>query len=163
MTGNEEWSVDRRWKRATLAVTLALLLVGGSSLLSVAVADDETLATISFSTVAGDVDFEHEMHYSDLGIACAECHHETDAGELDTPHDEYLETFSIDCGGCHREGVEASESRSCSHCHHDTPTTIADETLSPKVVIHEVCWRCHEIGRGEAASRGCKDCHRSAE
>ena len=103
------------------------------------------------------------MHFSDLEIPCEECHHETHAGALDTPHPGYVEGSSIDCKGCHREGTEASESLHCAECHRDTPVHIADETLSSKVVLHEVCWRCHEVGRGEAASRSCATCHHSAE
>jgi hypothetical protein len=121
--------------------------------------DGDPSSTVSFSTVAGDVEFEHKMHFSDFEIDCIECHHEANASALDTPHAEYLETSSIDCSGCHREGGEAIKPHACSRCHPDTPADIADESLSSKVVIHEVCWGCHEVGRGRDASESCANCH----
>ena len=142
---------------------LAPQVTVSQSLANDAMRDRDPSSTISFPNPAGDVDFLHEMHYSDLEIDCVECHHETNAGALQTPHTRYLETSSIDCMACHQEGVEASSPQSCSHCHGDNPVDIADETLSSKVVIHQVCWSCHDVGSGAAASRGCSSCHQSNE
>lgn len=44
-------------------------------------------------------------------------------------------------------------------CHHGSPVTIADETLSSKVVIHRACWECHPTGTGSEASQRCDLCH----
>ncbi len=160
MTASYSGRVKRRPSRSITFVSLAAILaVSPQSRAQQEKAEGDPSPAISFSTVAGDVEFEHEMHFSDLGIDCTECHHEANAGAITTPHPAYLETASIDCSGCHREGVEATQAHACSRCHPDTPADIADETLSSKVVIHEVCWRCHEENTGESASRGCKNCH----
>lgn len=110
----------------------------------------------------GEVRFPHAMHAEELGLECAECHHETDAAELRMPHQEYLEDFWIDCGSCHRKGDAPAEPRGCGECHHASPASNADETLSAKVVIHRSCWGCHESGRGEEAGRSCGFCHAGA-
>ncbi len=106
-----------------------------------------------------DVAFPHELHYADLELECESCHHETRAAKLDIPHVEYFVDFWIKCAICHREGEPASESVACSACHHGSPTDIADETLSAKVVLHKSCWSCHEVGTGAEASRSCSGCH----
>lgn len=115
--------------------------------------------------VLGDVTFQHRFHFEDLGLECATCHHETEAAALEMPHPEYFEDLWIDCKTCHHESRSPGEPQECSTCHHPNPFNIADETLSPKVVIHRSCWGCHEVGKGEAASRSCGSCHagRNAE
>jgi len=106
-----------------------------------------------------DVSFPHQMHFDDFGIECRECHHETDAAKLESPHEEYFEDFWIDCQTCHHESRAPREPQRCSHCHHDSPFNIADETRSSKVVIHQSCWSCHEVGKGAEASTTCGVCH----
>lgn len=122
--------------------------------------NSESPESRSGSTSVGEVDFDHEMHFSDLEIPCEECHHETNARALDTPHPQYLTSSSIDCFGCHGETVGVSPAQHCAECHTETPGHIANEAFSCKVVIHQVCWRCHGVGRGEEASRSCGSCHR---
>ena len=108
----------------------------------------------------GDVAFPHQFHFEDLELECQTCHHETNASTLRMPHEDYFEDFWIDCRICHRsDGPAVSQPQSCSNCHHDSPTDIADETLSAKVVVHKNCWECHELEKGEKASQGCKVCH----
>jgi hypothetical protein len=108
----------------------------------------------------GDVAFPHQFHFEDLEFECQTCHHETNASALRMPHKDYFDDFWIDCRICHRsDGSTVSRPQSCSNCHHDSPTDIADETLSAKVVIHKKCWECHELEKGEEASRGCSECH----
>lgn len=115
---------------------------------------------IHFPSCAGEVVFPHKFHYSDLEIACSDCHHETEAPVLHLPHPEYFADFWINCQICHRGEAKAfKETQPCSRCHHASPTDIADETLSAKVVVHKNCWGCHEVGTGEDASQSCSSCH----
>jgi len=108
----------------------------------------------------GEVAFPHQFHFEDLEFECQTCHHETNASTLKMPHEDYFEDFWIDCRICHKAaGTSSSQPQSCSNCHHDSPTDIADETLSAKVVIHKNCWQCHEMEKGEKASQSCSVCH----
>jgi hypothetical protein len=114
---------------------------------------------VTSPTSAGTVEFPHSIHASDFEIECATCHHETNATALSMPHTDYFEDFWIDCRTCHRAGASPASPQSCSACHHSSPTTIADETLSAKVVIQQSCFGCHEGGTGQDASRSCGFCH----
>jgi len=115
---------------------------------------------ITFWARIGVVDFPHEMHSEDIGMECVECHHETDAAALNIPHMDYFDDFWIDCSECHKpNGDTVMEPQACSDCHHTDPTGIADESLSSKVVIHELCWDCHGAGTGVDASESCISCH----
>jgi len=126
--------------------------------------EQEVTAVIISPSSIGEVSFPHRFHIEDLEFECETCHHETNAAVLRMPHDDYFDDFWIDCRICHRgEGEVVSQAQSCANCHHDSPTGIADETLSSKVVIHKNCWGCHELGNGEEASRGCKGCHMSPQ
>jgi c(7)-type cytochrome triheme protein len=121
----------------------------------------------------GEVTFNHQLHVKDLGVKCAECHHQIDARTIDTPHPEYLRSSGINCKACHTGSGAAKQQGnpdactdkikqnpySCSQCHHTNPTDIADETLSAKVVIHKQCWKCHVVEKGADASAGCVKCH----
>jgi hypothetical protein len=119
-------------------------------------------AVLTSSATFGEVEFPHGMHVDDLGLACADCHHETNATRLKMPHADYFDDFWIDCRICHlEEDEEVSRApRSCATCHHEAPSNIADQTLSSKVVIHKSCWGCHELGTGREASRNCGFCHK---
>jgi Zn finger protein HypA/HybF involved in hydrogenase expression len=75
------------------------------------------------------------------------------------PHPEYFEDFWIRCETCHHVAAEPGCAQSCSACHHGSPASIADETLSSKVVIHQSCWECHPTSTGREASLGCALCH----
>ncbi len=119
----------------------------------------ETNEAVARSAV-GAANFPHEKHFTELEIACSQCHHETNAKPLKVPHPEYFHDLWIDCGICHRpEGQPALEPQACSTCHHAQNGNLADETLSAKVVIHKNCWSCHEVATGSAASTSCKGCH----
>lgn len=110
----------------------------------------------------GEVVFPHYMHVDDMGMECAECHHEVNATSLEIPRDHgtYFEDFWIDCTTCHGNSDKLTgEAMSCSTCHHDKPGAISDQTLSSKVVIHKSCWSCHDMGRGADASSECGSCH----
>jgi hypothetical protein len=108
----------------------------------------------------GEVSFQHEYHFTELELECKTCHHEAMAATLKFPHEDYFKDFWIDCKICHHEARKtALPAQACSNCHHTVPTTIADETLSAKVVIHKDCWKCHETGTGAEASQECKFCH----
>lgn len=108
----------------------------------------------------GEVTFPHQFHFEVLEFECQTCHHEINATALKMPHEDYFEDFWIDCRICHKsEDSQISQPQSCSNCHHDSPTNIADETLSSKVVIHERCWECHEMEVGQEASQACSKCH----
>ena len=117
-----------------------------------------TPSEVDFPAERGQVSFPHELH-TEMEIPCEDCHHETLAGGLSMPHPEYFEDFWIRCETCHHAAAEPGCPQACSACHHDSPTNIADETLSSKVVIHQSCWGCHPAGTGSDASRGCEFCH----
>ena len=120
----------------------------------------ETLQEILFESSVGDVIFPHDLHVSDAGMECGECHHEIHAAVLDTPHPDYLTSSWIHCETCHAPGAQDNQRiYQCAECHHSELENIADETLSAKVVVHKSCWKCHETGIGAAASNGCGSCH----
>ncbi len=122
-------------------------------------ADSSPIGDIVSPSTIGEVIFPHSLHTEELGFDCSDCHHETDATRLRMPHEEYFEDFWIECEACHRENDSPSAPRSCADCHHSSPASTADETLSAKVVIHQSCWECHEGGTGVEASRSCGFCH----
>jgi DnaJ-class molecular chaperone len=100
------------------------------------------------------------MHAEEMELECDECHHETKAVPLGFPHEQYFDNFWIDCDTCHREnGSPDHEPQSCYNCHDTKLRDIADERLSPKVILHRDCWRCHEVGTGVEASESCEQCH----
>lgn len=115
---------------------------------------------IAFTSSVGNVLFPHKLHIEDLELECAECHHQIHAVDLDTPHPDYLTSSWTRCNTCHVTNSERSNQYyKCSECHHSEPSSLADETLSSKVVVHKSCWKCHESGTGVKASTGCSDCH----
>ncbi|HLG32108.1 MAG TPA: hypothetical protein VI362_03640 [Ignavibacteriaceae bacterium] len=117
---------------------------------------------IKFPSTVGRVLFPHQMHIDDLEIECVECHHQINAKILVTPHSDYVKSSWIKCEICHKESGQIEQKIfTCSECHHPSPVSIADETLSSKVVIHESCWECHEVGTGSEASEICGECHSS--
>jgi len=142
-------------KTTAVAVVLTFLFVGP---LSGGTAADGNHDVLVFPSEVGTVTFHHKAHFNDMEIGCQTCHHEVDARKLELPHPEYFADFWIDCQTCHHESDEARPAQACRTCHHRT-TDSADETLSPKVVVHESCWTCHESGTGVEASRGCPTCH----
>ncbi|MBI4292678.1 MAG: cytochrome c3 family protein [Betaproteobacteria bacterium] len=115
---------------------------------------------INFPSSVGEVLFRHEAHVKDRGMKCADCHHQINAKKLNTPHPSYLQSSWINCKLCHDEsGKVTGPVYACSACHRTDTRSIADETLSAKVVIHQQCWRCHEVGTAAKASKGCELCH----
>jgi Zn finger protein HypA/HybF involved in hydrogenase expression len=112
------------------------------------------------SSIMGNLVFDHEMHAEEMELECDECHHETKAVPLGFPHEQYFENFWIDCDTCHHEvGSPNLEARSCYDCHNNQLRDIADERLSPKVILHKNCWMCHEVETGVEASESCELCH----
>ncbi len=108
----------------------------------------------------GGLIFDHEEHTEELDLECDDCHHEINAGPLDFPHEEYFHDLWIDCDTCHREaGSPDLEPQSCYECHDTKLRDIADEHLSPKVILHQNCWECHEVETGVEASESCALCH----
>lgn len=114
---------------------------------------------IHIPSLVGEVIFKHQAHISDRGMACSECHHQINAKKLNTPHPDYLQSSWINCRTCHGESGKVEPVYTCSECHRASPTSIADETLSAKVVIHKQCWKCHPVNSGKEASKGCEFCH----
>ena len=114
---------------------------------------------ITIPSSVGEVTFRHQAHI-ERSIGCVQCHHQIDAKKLNTPHPQYLESSWINCKVCHDESGKAKQDvYACSECHRANPTNIADETLSPKVVIHKQCWNCHQVSTGSEASKSCAFCH----
>jgi hypothetical protein len=146
----------------TLAV-LASSPTGARELQEESYIDDVLADEIVFASSLGEVRFDHRFHAEELGVACGACHHDTLAEDLDTPHPEYLVDFWLDCSICHRSAEDAGRPQACSVCHDGSPVSIADQTLSSKVVIHRSCWGCHEVGTGVEASGACSTCHQQPE
>jgi Zn finger protein HypA/HybF involved in hydrogenase expression len=120
----------------------------------------EIPSEITIPSSVGEVVFRHQMHIGDLGIECANCHHQINAKQLNTPHPEYFGSSWINCKTCHDESAKiAQKAYRCSECHQAKPKNISDESLSAKVVIHRQCWKCHAVGTGKEASTGCEKCH----
>ena len=142
----------RHGKRVTIVSVLGAL---GLALVVLADTPGDAMTFIERK----DVRFPHEMHFANLEIECESCHHETRAETLKPPHPSYFEDFWANCETCHKPAGQSSDSMACSSCHHDSPTDLADETLSSKVVVHQICWGCHEVGTGANASRSCRFCH----
>ena len=112
------------------------------------------------SSIMGDLIFDHEMHAEEMELECGECHHETNAVPLGFPHEQYFDNFWIDCDTCHHAvGSPNLAARSCYDCHSTKLRDIADERLSPKVILHQNCWTCHEVETGVEASESCELCH----
>jgi hypothetical protein len=106
---------------------------------------------------APDVCFPHKSHRR---LGCGKCHHQSKAKPLNTPHPEYLTSSWHSCHSCHDPETERQKVyRNCLDCHHANPNSIADETPSSKVALHENCWKCHDKGIGAQASARCPDCH----
>ena len=66
--------------------------------------------------MVGDITFNHEMHSSELGIACNDCHHTGTEGS------------EVKCANCHKdqekEGVPSlkiAAHNSCWKCHSEKP------------------------------------------
>jgi hypothetical protein len=160
--------------KALLLIFTVLLLAAGASVLvpprapgrePAPAAIQDTLTpqlqeTIRVSSYLGEVEFPHLDHVDAFGLACGDCHHETNAAALAIPHEDYFDDFWIDCATCHHEPGSASlEAQACSNCHPARPQNLADETRSAKVVIHQNCWECHDSGTGAEASSNCAFCH----
>ena len=147
--------------RALLPFAAAGLALAALALLAGAAPAQEMMPDrIASPASIGEVDFPHRAHVEDYGFDCVECHHETRAAALVTPHPQYLRDESVDCGTCHDQSAPL-EARSCSACHGARIATVAEDSLSAKVAIHQTCWRCHEPATGAAASASCTLCHHS--
>ncbi len=103
--------------------------------------------------------FPHDQHVVKQKLECVACHHETNAKAIATPHPAYLQGAGIDCAICHHGTDRPREPQACAECHPVTPPSVADETLSAKVVIHKTCWRCHPLGESPEAGGVCLTCH----
>jgi len=116
------------------------------------------------SPIMGDLIFDHVAHVEEMELECDECHHETNAVPLSTPHEEYFYDLWVDCGACHHDSKSADRKpRSCYECHDTKIRDIADERLSPKVILHKNCWKCHEVETGLEASKSCELCHSGSD
>ena len=146
------------WRRTLVVLALPTCALAQSEPASQPCAI-EAPAEIHFDSSLGEVRFPHQTHV-DMELPCGDCHHETLAEDLSMPHPEYFEDFWIECGICHQAMAEPGCPQECSVCHHGSPVTIADETLSSKVVVHRSCWECHPVGTGSEASANCSYCHR---
>ena len=109
--------------------------------------------------VPGKARFPHDLHALEMEIECESCHHETNAAKLSIPHPEYFSDVGSRCKTCHDPGTQRASAQACSNCHHASPSSAADESLSAKVVVHRSCWSCHEVETGQSASQSCATCH----
>ena len=149
--------------RPAVAILVCLTLIGTGDLASQEGEPsldcaDPVPEEVIFASAVGTVTFPHLLH-QEMEIPCEDCHHETLAEELSMPHPEYFADFWIQCVTCHRTGLRANCAQQCSTCHHSSPSTVADESLSTKVVIHQACWECHPVGRASEATGSCRTCH----
>lgn len=120
----------------------------------------EIPVVVRIPSAVGEVVFLHQKHIADRGMQCVDCHHQINAKKLETPHPDYLSSSWINCKTCHSASAAATQAvYTCSACHRNTPTSIADETLSAKVVVHKQCWKCHPVSTAKDASASCELCH----
>ena len=138
---------------------IAILLITGLSHSQQQGVEMRVPPVIKTPSSIGEVSFPHQKHYTEFGITCKSCHHETNAMNLKVPHPEYFNDVWTNCNKCHHEKITHTETQKCSHCHHVNPTNVADETMSAKVVIHKQCGTCHGLNTGSDASKNCKLCH----
>jgi len=96
--------------------------------------------------------FPHQEHVTRHNLECVECITRPTRLRLDTPHDAYLAGNGIECQVCHQGRSLPREPQALLQpVNPVTPTDVADETLSAKVVIHRTCWRCHPMREGVLA------------
>ena len=110
---------------------------------------------------------------------CGQCHISRptyhDGGLMNGHEAKEIASMRDTCIACHgarvaneyqgkNEGVEGSvhwlqQAMPCYECHDVKLRDIADERLSPKVILHQNCWKCHEVETGVEASESCEQCH----
>ncbi|MBI5376201.1 MAG: NapC/NirT family cytochrome c [Candidatus Schekmanbacteria bacterium] len=106
------------------------------------------------------IDFPHNMHISDFGIDCTECH-------SNTKHKSTTLTLK-DCAACHHGGDD--KTADCSRCHKQEyklyygkgKEYISDMSPDSMATAGVGCADCHLPSKGEPASSGlerCKGCH----
>lgn len=126
----------------TLALVAILTVVIGSSLLSTIRADT------SQQDRASVIKFPHQLHVTDAGIACADCHVAASASTLSS--DNLLPGKPV-CESCHAEQL----SENCTYCHlsDDTDTYRAFASPERDIVFSHAyhittatmeCTACHQ-------------------
>lgn len=119
MTPNNE-------KMLAYGIAAVLLLIGVVGYAAFPEQAPEAPYRILFHSIAGKVQFDHQLHTSQdgYGLSCNDCHHNLEAGE----------TKPEACGSCHEADGEDPIKRSDA--------------------LHKQCIGCHE-GGGPTECSGC--------
>lgn len=147
-------------------LTAVLLLVALFGYLRIVPAQDNPTRVV-LDNPGGRVLFSHQHHAEDLGLDCADCHH--DGGSPRLPEA---------CGSCHPAVFDKNYaqahvktfkgSTACSRCHTQPPTPGGVFTDRPDVsalplrteAFHRQCMDCHErSGVGPYGKDSCQACH----
>ena len=139
------------WSTWILIVGLLLLVIGfvGYALPR---ETPENPERVFYETAGGPVLFPHSHHCEELGMDCADCHHEI------ASDDQF-----VACRTCHTTGE--GESPTCDSCHGDAGYT-ADMLDHEDLVSIEghTCDGCHIARRAADALHGsCNMCHEGVE
>jgi hypothetical protein len=135
-----------------------------------------TVAVISHEQIVSDkqpkrVNFSHQFHVSEAGIACADCH--TDAAKSTKASDNLLAKMEA-CKSCHEEPMKSN----CTYCHLSADSTAYTATPNPVrelMFSHQQhvedqkvpCETCHTVLDKASAATGellpamatCTTCH----
>jgi Class III cytochrome C family len=116
-------------------------------------ADGGASAELHPSIYTGLVKFQHEMHFSDYGASCGDCHHD----EEREPIDDYSADNSYSCGDCHDgEGLIRGPIA-------ENAASEADLLARRANVLHIRCIGCHKQANAEQhlvrAPEACRICH----
>ncbi|MCD6535192.1 MAG: NapC/NirT family cytochrome c [Deltaproteobacteria bacterium] len=95
----------------------------------------------------GEVEFPHDVHVADEGLACLECH---------SPREQHGRTILKNCNDCHHgSGMGAVE---CADCH-----TATFNLYKGQNACDEVSCDVRGVANSMAEDVGCKDCHTQVE
>jgi DnaJ-class molecular chaperone len=128
---------------------------------------------VLFDNNGGKVVFSHAAHSRDYGVACEECHHESDKPSPNPVpcgschpkvFDEnfaknHISAFADEryCERCHHEGFDGKNSEPCSSCHEEKIEALVPTELS---AFHNGCMGCHkDLGSGPYQKEDCTKCH----
>ncbi len=101
-----------------------------------------------FKCLAGKVLFTHQEHFSDYGVACADCHH----------HNEEDESAIRECGDCHAKEASQTVPKVCLDCHEPGEAHHDNEE-----VAELACKDCHTPAEEESIPQACTNCHEEDE
>ena len=137
---------------------------------------------IHFSSVGGNILFDHQAHNESYELSCMECHHTVNSEQpMSAPcgschkatdekidvfgkngtfdHDMHSEELDLTCSECHHNYSEdeGANPQLCSNCHNQEEG--ADSSLDRGTAFHLQCIGCHEDNGVSAGQNDCSVCH----